>query len=166
MSFISALNQEIAETEADIAAKPDVRVVKLNELKRLRAAHYVAQGHPWNNSAAHVAPMAFGDIAKQLNPQPRTANADIFGDDGFHNVVSDSPRAPGRKRSPEREAALREAAEFLQGKSMPVKTAEIFEMLEFKNITVGGDDPKSNLSAMLSNSDAFISHGRAGWTLA
>ncbi len=77
------------------------------------------------------------------------------------------PKAPPKPRSPSpmRQRMLERAAEFLKGKTEPVRTAEIFEELSERGFAIGGNSPQNNLSAMLSNSPLFVSHGRMGWTL-
>jgi hypothetical protein len=74
-------------------------------------------------------------------------------------------RTPGRRRSPEREEALREARSFLSGKTEPTRITDIDDYLGQKGIRLGGNDPLNNLSALLSTSGQFVAHGRAGWTL-
>jgi len=48
----------------------------------------------------------------------------------------------------------------------PVPTRDIYAWIEPLGAEIGGTQKVSNLSAMLSQSDRFKSHGRAGWTLA
>jgi hypothetical protein len=57
------------------------------------------------------------------------------------------------------------ARKLLNGRGDPTKTSEIFSFLSQMGIEIGGTDPKSNLSAMLSTHPDFVSHGRTGWTL-
>jgi len=75
-------------------------------------------------------------------------------------------KSPARKTSPEREKALEFAYAFVlsQGRK-PVPTRIVFEAMERAGITIGGKSPMNNLSAILSNSDLFHSHGRAGWVV-
>lgn len=83
-------------------------------------------------------------------------------------VVARSPAAPVRRaapRSPVNQAILDTAAQFLAGRSAPTSTADVFDHVADRH-EVPGKNPKNNLSAMLSNSPRFQSHGRAGWTLA
>lgn len=58
------------------------------------------------------------------------------------------------------------AAELIDGRSDPTRTAVIFASLTEQGISIEGKNPQNTLSARLSNSPRFISHGRAGWTLA
>lgn len=88
-----------------------------------------------------------------------------------HTIAPPAPRktkgVTGRSspRSPERQAILDAASEFIVGATAPVPTSDIFAFVSAR-MTIPGTVPKNNLSAMLSNSPRFISHGRAGWTLA
>lgn len=79
-------------------------------------------------------------------------------------VGSEAPRIR-RRVSPEREKILSAAKEYLGGKREPVPTREIYEHLQVLDIDVPGEVPQNNLSAMLSNSDEFLSQGRSGWLL-
>lgn len=76
----------------------------------------------------------------------------------------DPPRR-SRRGSPERQAILDAAKEFLRGRDYPTLTADIYEAIKGQ-VEIGGNNPRNNLSAMLSNSSDFRSHARAGWTLA
>jgi hypothetical protein len=72
---------------------------------------------------------------------------------------------PGRKISPERQAAIDATIEFLREAQGPVKTADIFAMVSKAGIKICGTDPVNNFSALLYGRDEFQSHGRDGWTL-
>jgi hypothetical protein len=75
--------------------------------------------------------------------------------------------AQTRARAPAtRSRMLARAAEIVGPRIEPLRTADIFDALVAEGFSIGGKDPRSNLSAMLSNSDDFESHGRKGWTLA
>ena len=76
------------------------------------------------------------------------------------------PTSSGRSASPERQAILRDAKAVIAGRTTPTPTSEIYDMLMALSVRIPGAAPKNNLSAMLSNSDEFKSHGRSGWTLA
>lgn len=86
------------------------------------------------------------------------------------SMTPDSAAQGGtRKRSvsPSRQAIVDGVLEILRYRDgYPTKTAHILDKLSAKGISVPGTNPKNNLSAMLSNSDLFVSHGRVGWTLA
>jgi hypothetical protein len=70
-----------------------------------------------------------------------------------------------RSSSASRQAILDRAKEIIGEADTPVATATLFEIIS-EEMEIPGTNPKNNLSAMLSNSDEFVSHGRAGWTLA
>ena len=55
---------------------------------------------------------------------------------------------------------------FLGGKIAPTTTRNASPILKSEGITYPGESPLNNLSAALSNASEFVSHGRAGWTLA
>jgi len=74
-------------------------------------------------------------------------------------------RPAARRINPDREKALSAAAEFIRGRSEPIKTSEILSYFDVIGIPVAGTVPLSNLSAMLHHSPLFHSHGRRGWTL-
>ena len=48
---------------------------------------------------------------------------------------------------------------------MPVRTSELLERLLARGIEVDGNKPLNNLSAILSYSKKYKSHGRSGWML-
>jgi hypothetical protein len=134
------LDGEIAQLRSDLARDP--RYTRLKDLERIRN-DYLAL--PQVGVAAPSQPPA---------PAAKPGN----GDDA-------ETRSPGRRRSPEREAAIREARGLLAGKSEPTRITEIDAYLTDKGIRLGGNDPLNNLSALLSTSGQFTAHGRAGWTL-
>lgn len=76
-----------------------------------------------------------------------------------------SSKKPTRQVSPDRERALALAESMLEGRAVPTPTRDIVERASQSGVTIPGKDPISNMSAMLSNSDKFQSHGRTGWTL-
>lgn len=71
---------------------------------------------------------------------------------------------PRRRMDPKREMALKLTAEFLEGKSEPVRTKVISADLREKGCVLNGNH-ENNLASLLLRSDRFVSHGRAGWTL-
>jgi hypothetical protein len=75
------------------------------------------------------------------------------------------PVAKRRMPSPERQKILDAAKEAIRGRTQPTPTSDIFDAIS-PDVEIPGNAPKNNLSAMLSNSTEFVSHGRAGWTLA
>lgn len=77
-----------------------------------------------------------------------------------------APRVVMRAHSPERTRALDFARNYVRERNFPTPTREIFEAMEREGVRLGGKSPMNNLSAVLSNSDEFVSHGRSGWLLA
>lgn len=78
---------------------------------------------------------------------------------------SQAPRITGRRTSPERAKALSVARIFLTNRVGPTPTRDIYDHLVSEGVTLSGDNPVNNLSAMLSNSEEFVAHGRSGWTI-
>ena len=72
-----------------------------------------------------------------------------------------------RKPSESREKAVKLAFDYARGLNHrdPVPTRVIYEDAIKGVVEIGGQDPVSNLSAMLSGSPLFNSNGRKGWTL-
>jgi hypothetical protein len=160
MSFKRALDDEITALERDIEADP--RLVKLRELKRIRALYGDANGP--------VAPWVVASPPQPASPAPASspqnnaeAYAPLFKVDPI--PATSTNRTPGRKPSPMRVRALTEAYDLCRGKTEPTRTADIYAHLVAQGIQLAGDDPQNNLSAMLNKSPNFRSHGRKGWTL-
>ncbi len=93
--------------------------------------------------------------APAVNPLPRIRA----------RPVPEAAPSSGRSPSPERQAILDCAKDLLEGSVTPTRTSDLYDMLALM-VNIPGASPKNNLSAMLSNSREFKSHGRAGWTLA
>ncbi|MEL7273228.1 MAG: hypothetical protein AAGK33_07295 [Pseudomonadota bacterium] len=74
-------------------------------------------------------------------------------------------KSAGRTQSVETAKILAATKKMLTSDT-PLPTREIYDRLSELEIEVGGKEPVSNLSALLSNSDEFRSNGRAGWTIA
>lgn len=148
MSFVAALKTEIANLEAEL--ERSLPYIRLQEARRMlalyeddRTVSVKRQGPQYENLAEQIA-----DFANRL-ATPKT-----------------SPFT-SRRGSPERAKALEAARLFLVNRTgEPTTTAAIFEHVAGLGIEIGGKDPQNNLSAMLSNSPIFQSHGRSGWTLA
>jgi hypothetical protein len=145
-TFLTALDAEITALEAEVKADP--RLVKLNELRRVRALYA-------NRSTFVIKPPPVHHVALSPSPPPQP---------------QPQPRLPllrrgGRKPSPVRVKALQEAKAFLKDKAQPTKTTDIHDHLTAAGIVLAGEDPTNNLSALLYRSPDFRSHGRSGWTL-
>jgi hypothetical protein len=136
-SFEEALDAEIVALEGDLEQNPDPRLEKLRLLKATRSTY----GTPHRHQAVDVSRAA---AAPFRNP---------------------APPMPSRRGDPSRQAILDAVVDMLDWVSEPVKTAEIYDRLIDDGHVIGGQQPKSNLSAMLYNSGRFVSHQRRGWTL-
>lgn len=155
MSFIAALKAEIANLEAEL--ERSLTFIRLQEARRMLALY--EQDRPAEPKRSAISPGQ--DLATQLAEVSRK----------YANQVEAmrSARSPFtvRRGSPERAKALEAARLFLLNRvGDPTTTAAIYEHVLGLGIEIGGNDPRNNLSAMLSNSPIFQSHGRAGWTLA
>ncbi|MER8787766.1 hypothetical protein NKH71_07870 [Mesorhizobium sp. M0983] len=85
---------------------------------------------------------------------------------GRPNEMLQPIRTVTRVPSESRAKAMELAELFLRNRSGPTPTREILDHIVTHGGEIGGREPISNLSAMLSNSNLFQSHGRVGWTLA
>lgn len=133
MSFLAALQQEIDTIEASIEANPDPRLVKLHELRRVKALYETGANPPASSP-------------QSASQEPRT------------------PRS-GRQASPERAQAIAIAKRVLEGRTEPMRTADILTAVTREGVELGGTSPVSNFSALLYHQPEFESHGRRGWTL-
>jgi len=70
------------------------------------------------------------------------------------------PRTSGARKQ-----ALEAARNVLIFSSGPLPTSIIYEAIRKQGVSLGGENPKNNLSAMLHHAPDFVSHGRQGWTL-
>lgn len=132
--FASAINNELERLEQ--ALSENVLFVRWRELQRVRRLY--------------------------LN----TSHAPVVGD-WHRQITTDTERttsASTRRVSAERQEALLYARNLLRGRTIPTPTRDILAFLRDNGVHIPGKDPVSNLSAMLSNSDEFDSHGRSGWT--
>lgn len=139
--FLAALDAEIAQLTASI----DDLGAKLGEAQRLRALY------------ERDSPQRNGPQEEASSSSPR------------------SPKGTGRRASPQAQRILDAVAAFIGSQKAPfngafglrpVPTGQIAAHLQQVGIEVRGKNPRNSLSAMLSHSTRFVSHGRAGWTLA
>jgi hypothetical protein len=159
----AAFLSEIEGIEADIKARPDPRQTRLAHLRASRESYL--QGAAAIETAPGTTAAAFDEVAPRQrrffeNPVDALAREIEALSAASYSVVRS-----GRQPSPERLRALSAAHEFLQGKTIPTRTSLILEHLESRGITISGEVPVNNLSAMLSNDDRFQANGRSGWTL-
>lgn len=132
---MSALNAEIANLEREL--EEDVRYVRLRELKKVLRFYGTAV------------------------PSQSAAPTEVQEEVSQRKQLRQSVRQP----SSAREKALVAAKEYIRGLDRIVPTRELLEQLVASGIEVGGATPLNNLSAMISTSGMFESHGRRGWTV-
>jgi hypothetical protein len=143
MSVIGEIDREIAALEQDVQQKPDPRLARLKHLREVRE-HYLKG-------------------TQATNPAPTNELA-MFAE-GIATLGRSMVRQAGRKPSPVRVKAVAALKMYLRDKKEPVKTGVLYDYLVSQNISLGGDNPANNLSALLHNTPGFQSHKRSGWTL-
>ncbi len=72
-----------------------------------------------------------------------------------------------RRQTSEQTKRIKEVVADIISKSGggPVRTQHLVLMIESRGLKINGKNSVSSLSALLSNSEEFIPHGRSGWTL-
>jgi len=77
---------------------------------------------------------------------------------------SSSTPPPRRRRSSQGDAVVNEVEQVLKrNDDKPIMTRQLLELLKAQGVEVGGQKPTSTLSAMLSNSERFVSIRGEGW---
>lgn len=111
------------------------------------------------------------ELERQLEADPRFQKLQklqnllaLYEDDADYKPAPMRARA-SRGSANDRDRALRMTEELLQDRRHPTRTADILTHLQQNGVTIDGQSPVSNLSAMLSRAPQFESHGRSGWTL-
>jgi hypothetical protein len=139
--FVQSLRSEIDALEQSIRTSPDPRALKLRELKKVLAL-YLGKANSPTVDAEPVHPSNL----------PGTGR------------VSAGPK-PGRKISPQRQAAIDMTIKVLNQSTRPLKTSALYEMVRVLGAPLGGANPVNNYAALLYGRDEFQSQGRKGWTL-
>jgi hypothetical protein len=139
--FVQSLRSEIDALEQSIRTSPDPRALKLRELKKVLAL-YLGRA---NSRTVDAEPVHPSDLP------------------GAGRVSAG--QTPGRKISPQRQAAIEATIIILKQAMRPLKTSALYEMIRGLGASIGGADPVNNYSALLYARDEFQSHGREGWTL-
>lgn len=137
MSLLVAIKAEVESLEASLKANPDIRLVKLHELRRV-VALYEGGGDSPAFAPQHVA---------------------------SHSQTPDPVRSSGRKADPAGIKALETLEVFLAGKTSPSSITVLYNHVVAQGIKIDSDDPKIRLSGLLHRDKKFLSHKRAGWTL-
>lgn len=153
--ILAAIRSEANSLEQQLQSDP--RYLKLQRLRELEAL-YDSEA-----SASKVLGVSQGtvfpvDAPAPPSPVPAPTQANVVAPPVV--VAARFGRAP----SPERIQALEQAAAFIKGRASPTKTSDILTAIEATGVKIGGEVPVGNLSAMLSRSKQFLSHGKAGWT--
>lgn len=156
--LIRAVQGEIAKLEAEL--ERDVRI------RRLQSLRGVLKLYQSPTAEANFADLFLANAGVSSRPSLADYLAAVTKQEDESSITpSAAAKRGGRQASPERERALQAARILVTNRSGPVTTREILEYLDSLAIPVGGENPLNNLSAMLSNSNQFKSHGRSGWTL-
>jgi hypothetical protein len=160
--FKEALEREIAELEKSLEGDP--RFIKLRELQRV-AGLYNPGAQAFDNIKQIVGtffpPVGVRGAAAVVAAGIGSRHA-AFAGGGEAVPVMDGQR---RLQAINRQKVLEDAENILRGRTDPTKTSDLYDDLVAAGHEIAGDDPKNNLSAMLSKSPLFRSHKRAGWTL-
>jgi hypothetical protein len=135
--FVQALDSEIAQLKAELGRDP--RYLKLRELERVRKL-YTDEAAPAQVSSNGFAPSHKGTSGRTQSPQTKQAL------DAAERILRDRPTG--------------------MFPPVPMPIAHLLRRIEHAGIEITGQNPRNTLSAMLSNSPRFRSHGRIGWTLA
>lgn len=133
--FMSALKAEIASLESEL--EQDFRYLLLRELRRVL--------HLYGNATSSE----HATLSKKERAVPEGKQS----------------RKSVRRPTLERERALSAAKDYVANLDRVVPTREVLEHLMENGIEVGGSIPLNNLSALMSTSGQFQSHGRRGWTI-
>lgn len=137
--FLTSLRAEISALEADLHRDP--RYLKLRSLQdvlRLYEAGAVSKLEPENVDSGRETPREPSRVPKE---------------------------SLGRQPSEARVKAVALSADFIRGRTSPTPTRELYSMLVEHGVEIGGKEPVSNLSAILSKTEGFKSIGRSGWLL-
>lgn len=137
--FLTSLRAEISALEADLHRDP--RYLKLRSLQDVLRLY--EDGRP-----------------SDVEPEKADSNSR-----GSQEPPQGIREGQGRQPSEARVKAVALSADFIRGRTSPTPTREIYGMLVAQGVEIGGKEPVSNLSAILSKSEGFKSTGRLGWLL-
>jgi hypothetical protein len=138
--FVQSLRSEIDALEESIRTSPDPRPLKLRELKKMLALYLGKANSPTLD-------------AEPVHPSNLPGTGRVLG------------QKPGRKISPQRQAAIDMTIKVLNQSTRPLKTSALYEMVRVLGAPLGGANPVNNYAALLYGRDEFQSQGRKGWTL-
>jgi hypothetical protein len=137
--FANALAIEIARLQAEL--DQDIRFRRLRQLTE--ALKLYREGEEAELAAGPAG------IVREAQRESRQTN--------------DASDHKKRRASPENERILDAVEGLTIPLGSPIQTRQILDHLRAIGIDVPGKNPLNNLSAMMSNSRRFVSHGRAGW---
>ncbi len=156
MSFIEAMDAEIADLERKLGAVRAARVAYL----RAEAEGAVTLSAPAPAlpapapQASTVVKMAAANAAKSVKPAPvKKSGADR------------TAAAREARRSPQKAKLLAAARQHIMDVGRPVSTVDMLEFLKGQRFHIGGARPRNNLASMFSSSDLFVANGKLGWTV-
>lgn len=167
--FLEALHQEIAELERTLESDP--RYIKLRKLREVAGLY--RGGTTWasvfgkaiSELTTAAAQVHATDARLATGPVTAGGGSDAINDSGASEPGAAAPRSR-KETSAIREAMVEDIRNYLKGRTGPMRTSDIFEFITQAGYELGGNDPKNNLSAILSRTkDVFVSNGHAGWTL-
>jgi len=142
--FVQSLRDEIEALERELSR--DARFLKLKRLQEVLAL--------------------YAGVAPNEGTSPGATDATRRVDSDAPVAAATALRAPPIRMASElRQRAETLAVEFLRGLTRPTPTREIHEMLLARGIELGGKQPTSNLSAILSKNEKVHAVGRSGWVL-
>lgn len=137
--FLTSLRAEISALEADLHRDP--RYLKLRSLQ-------------------DVLRLYEGGAVSEVEPEK------VDSGRGTPQEPSRGPKeSQGRQPSEARVKAVALSADLIRGRTSPTPTRELYSMLVERGVEIGGKEPVSNLSAILSKTEGFKSIGRSGWLL-
>jgi hypothetical protein len=132
----------------------------LGELKRLEAEHQARRAPLLRKLEATQQVKAAYSPDEPGQPSPRRRVA-LIDDDA--PAAANLPRL---KEASSHKARVAEGAMQLLASGAPMKTPLLLEQLEARGIDFQAKDKLTNLSAILSRDDRFVSDRRIGWSLA
>lgn len=146
---LAAIKEEIAAIRDDMLKNPDPRQAKLSALETMQAQYERTM---------------FGGAEAVLRNVERAATQNgLISIGQIAQAVAN--RGGTRAKSSETRRILQAARDLITIHGKPIPNKELVLALRDQGIEVKGQSPANSLSAILSNSDDFVSGGRGGWSL-
>jgi hypothetical protein len=170
MSFIEAMDAEIADLEHKLGAVRAARVAYLRA--EADGAEVEAAPAPVPTAPAPAAPAPAPPIAVAA-PSPKRAAKSVKSAKSppppqpmVKKSGSDrTAKAREARRSPQKAKLLAAARQYIVDMGHPISTVDMLEFLKAQRFHIGGARPRNNLASMFSSSDQFVANGRLGWTV-